>query len=257
MPERPRPWLGRRRLNGEKLQWVGRHKDGGAVFYAEAGVQVTGPDGDPVTEAPAWLAVRPGRAVYLLPDALVHDLVPGKGQLIAVEGHDDDWIVVSDVRGPRRFIGNALRTMLRKDEAEFTHLYGVDRRGRWLFRRPGRDDQTLVLDPTLPDLVPRLPVWNYTTADEVGWDKDNWPAVKQFGNANRLLRNNWEALASPDELLTRPDQVPPATRPATQPSAQPPTQPSAVAATAPAVAVTLPATTPAIGPATAPATGPA
>lgn len=250
MTEQVQPLLGPMRLNGDKLQLVGRHKDGGAVFYAEAGVQITGPDGDPVTQAPAWLAVRPGRAVYLLPENLVDDLAPGKGQLIAVEGHDDDWVVVSDVRGPRRYIGNALKTMLRKDEAAFTDLYGVDRRGRWLFRRPGRDDQTLVLDPTLPDLVPRLPVWNYTTADEVGWDKDNWPAVKQFGQANRLLRDHWEALATPEELLTRPDQIPPATQPTTQPTTPAPS-------TLPAAPMTAPATVPATGPATAPATGPA
>lgn len=60
----------------------------------------------------------------------------------------------------------------------------------------------------MPNLVPRLPVWNYTTADEVGWERDDWPAVKQLGNISRLTENGWEVAAADNPLLTRPEQAP-------------------------------------------------
>ena len=56
----------------------------------------------------------------------------------------------------RRFVGNGLVNLLHKDEAGYSKLVGVDRRGRWLFRKPGDNSETLILDPTLPDATPRL-----------------------------------------------------------------------------------------------------
>ena len=132
------------------------------------------------------------------------DANPATAQLIAVDGHDDDWVAVTDASGPRRFVGNGLVNLLHKDEAAYSHLVGVDRRGRWLFRKPRDDSQTLVLDPTLPDATPRLPVWNYTNAEEVGWDKENWPAVRQLGLVSRLKDTGWEPLEKDADLLTRP-----------------------------------------------------
>ena len=114
------PLLGPMSLLGDKLQLVTRHRDGGVVLYAEAGVSIANPDGDPVNRVPAWLAIRPGRAVYLLPEVLVADANPATAQLIAVDGHDDDWVAVTDASGPRRFVGNGLVNLLHKDEAAYS-----------------------------------------------------------------------------------------------------------------------------------------
>ena len=39
---------------------------------------------------------------------------------------------------------------------------------------------TLVIDPTLPDLTPRLPAWQYPVQDGVvGWTEAGWPVVKR------------------------------------------------------------------------------
>ena len=208
LSEQVRPLLGPMSTLGDKLRLVSRHADGGAVFFADAGVSVATADGESVEHVPAWLAVRPGQPVRLLPDALTADLSPETAEVIAVDGHEGEWVVVSgaagDDRGPRRFVGNGLVNLVRKDEAAFTRLVGVDRRGRWLLRKPG-GDETLVLDPNLPDVTPHLPVWNYTTAEEVGWDKENWPAVRQAGGLFRLKEGDWEGLEAGERLIAQPD----------------------------------------------------
>jgi hypothetical protein len=257
------PLLGGMSLSGDDIRLVCRNDDGSAVFYTDKGVESPGPDGEPAVTAPAWLAVRPGHSVELLPPNMTVDLKPEKVRITPVV---DEWIVNSDVRGPRRFIGNGFVNLLKKDEAEFSELIGEDHRGRWLFRKPvsvspaasvrilvtvpsagsgpgpgsepssqpattqaaARTEpirfadepvfETLIIDPTMPNLVPRMPVWNYTTADEVGWDRDNWPAVKQLNNVSRLTDNGWEVASGDNPLLTRPEQAPavpgpPATHP--------------------------------------------
>jgi hypothetical protein len=318
------PLLGGMSLSGDDIRLVCRNDDGSAVFYTEKGVESPGPEGEPAVTAPAWLAVRPGHSVELLPASLTVDLKPDKVRITPVV---DEWIVDSDVRGPRRFIGNGFVNLLKKDEAEFTQLVGEDHRGRWLFRKPvspGRatavgnpvtapttdstgstgsaslpqagagqapasepsttqpattqaaaqtrpaqvaDDtvETLIIDPTMPNLVPRLPVWNYTTADEVGWDRDDWPAVKQLNNVSRLTDNGWEVATADNPLLTRPEQAPavpgpPATHPSeilplfqTPQTPAPATLPGATTAPTPGAA-TAPVPTTLPGAATAPAT---
>lgn len=259
LKEQVQPLLGPLTLLGDKLRLISRHPDGGAVFYADAGVSLTTPDGDPVPVVPAWLAIRPGKSVQVLPEGLVRDLNPETAQVLAVPGHDDDWVVEDGVQVPRRFFGNGFTPLLRKSEMAYSDLIGVDRRGRWIFRKPataqkGARVETLVLDPTFLDATPRLPVWNYTTADEVGWDKDNWPLVRQGGAVFRLTEDGWQAIEKTDELLTRPDQVPPPPAPTTAPTTRP--APATRSTTRMAAAAT---TEPTTGPTTkrAPTTEPA
>jgi hypothetical protein len=96
-------------------------------------------------------------------------------------------VTSDDTQGPQRLYGNHLEPLLGKEEVAFRHVVGFDRRGRWLFRKPGDDSKTLILDPTLPDPTPKLPVWRMPVAKGlVGWNKENWPAVK--GSAN-LVKN--------------------------------------------------------------------
>ncbi len=243
------PLLGGMFLLDNEFRVVNRGADGTVYLYLARGVSMAAksPDDEPTIQSPAWLAIRPGHPVQLLPEEMVADLTPGKATITSV---GDEWVVTSDVRGPRRFLAGALVPVLHPNEAEFTDVVGIDRRGRWLFRKPGQSTPTLVLDPTLPDLTPRLPVWDYATADEVGWDKENWPAVRQLGLLSRLKETDWEALGADTDFLTRPDQIhlapaaspltaTPNTQPApatTQPLIQPSTRTTSLPLTQPASA---------------------
>ena len=237
-----KPLLGSMVLLENRLKLISRHRDGGVVLYADAGVSIADPDGgEPINRVPAWLAIRPGQRqnVELLTGALVHDLVPGKAQVLS---HSGEWVVISDVRGPRQFIGNDTVQLLRKDEQAYSEWLGVDRRGRWLFRKPEgtAGEETLVIDPTIPDFTPRLPIWNYRNAKVVGWDKDNWPAVEHIGKA-KLTEDGWVGLEKDEVLLSRRDQIPatlPATRPTSSPTTAATTQLAAAVATAEAPALT-------------------
>jgi hypothetical protein len=212
------PTLGGMTLVGEKLRTVTRHDDGGIVLYAEAGVAISRDAGEPVRRAPAWLSIRPGHATEILDDALVKELKPESHQLLAF-GTAPDWVVTGDAAGPRRWIGNDFVPFLNKDERGFTEVVGIDRRGRWLFRKPGdsQNPETLIIDPTLPDPKPRLPFWEFLTARAFGWDAEGWPVVRREGGEWALRENGWRLLDpnKGERMLT--EVPPPATRPATSP----------------------------------------
>jgi hypothetical protein len=317
------PTLGGMTLLGDQLRLVSRLSDGGAVFYAEAGVMTPGPgDSDtPVFHTPAWLAIRPGQPVTLLEPPLTTDMNPDRSRIYAFR---NDWVVTNDARGPQRFVGNGFDPLLRKSElaAGYTEPVGVDTRGRWLFRKPAEGElapagpaapeaapeaapgtrpttaqskpataatttvaatttaattgpadspsATLVLDPTLPDPTPRLPVWPYTTAEMVGWQKDNWPVVKR-GGGWVLGESGWRALNTKmkEQMFTKAEEAPavPIEAPAAISAARAPIAPAATAPTALATAapVTAPTGPDATRPAavsqpalatTAPTTGP-
>lgn len=202
------PMLGGMGLQGDQLKLVSRLRDGGVVFYTDQGVNVHNPAGDePIGHAPAWVAARPGRAVEMLTGPLVFHADPKRTRFDVVQGQ---WIVTNEDTGPQLFLGNGFRTLLRKDSREFSELIGVDRRGRWVFRKPQseetaeRSGETLIIDPTLPDFTPRLPVWLYTDADEVGWDRQGWPAVRLDQLRSRLTADQWVNLTEADEFLVDP-----------------------------------------------------
>ncbi len=203
MRNKVQPTLGGMTLLGDQLQVVTRHDDGGAVFFAEAGVAVPREDSQPMRRVPAWLSIRPGRAVEVLDDYFVRELKPDGCEVIAF---GNEWIVTGDAPGPRRWVGNGFIPLLKKDELVFSQPLGIDARGRWLFRKPGSMDQTLVLDPRLPDPTPRLPVWEYTQAKDFGWDKDEWPAVRRDGGDWSLREQGWKLLdAGKNEKLITDD----------------------------------------------------
>jgi len=238
LKDKTRPTLSGVTLLGQRLlQLAARLSDGGAVFYAPQGISLPSPnsDEDPIVTAPAWLSVRPGHYIEPLSAALVTDLKPDDCHLDVV---GDQWIVNTDVRGPRLFYGNGFATLLRKDERDFSHVVGVDSRGRWLFRKAADASETLVIDPHLPDPVPRLPVWNLTIAQTVGWDKDNWPVI-QNGSAYALTETDWRPLKADEKFFTRADQIPPATTmPATVPASRPTTASADDAPATPPILVT-------------------
>jgi hypothetical protein len=195
------PTLGGMTLLGEKLQTVTRQDDGSVVFYADGGVSIPNESSEPTRRVPAWLSLRPGRAAEVLDDSLVAELKPGGCRILSI---GNDWIVTGDAPGPRRWYGNGFAPLLRKDELAFSELVGVDRFGRWLFRKPGLSTETLVLDPSLPSPTPRLPVWEYTMAMDFGWDAQDWPAVKRADGDWSLRELGWAKLdeTKNEKLLT-------------------------------------------------------
>ncbi len=258
--ERVTPTLNGMSLLGDKaLKLVARLSDGGTIFYAEAGISRPDPehpDAEPEYRVPAWISIRPGEDIRLLPQTLTADLSPDKAKFFA---HDHELIVTTDAHGPRRFVGNGFVTLLRKSETAFGEFVGADRRGRWLFRKPDQlrattgpstasstnTMETLIIDPTLPDPTPRLPVWVFGPSDVAGWTKADWPVAKK-ASAYALHENGWELVDEKETIYSQPRDVPPPVEPpaivsATAPSTTGPTTLPVVLA--PTTVTSAPATT--------------
>jgi hypothetical protein len=214
--EQTKPSLGSMSLVDGKMKVAARLPDGGVIFFSEAGVAIPRGDQTPTYVTPAWLAVRPGQFVHLLPDTLTNDIRPGQQSILAWA---NEYLVIDELFGPQRFIGNRLEPLVRKSERQFREFVGIDSAGRWIFRAPAhspaatsqpattrattvaattsastRDsgpalslskglstqDSFLILDPRLPDPTPHLPGWQLPpSAGPVGWDKDGWPVIHQ------------------------------------------------------------------------------
>lgn len=244
LSQKVRPTLNGMSLLGKKsLRLMARLGDGGTVFLAQDGVSIPNPDepdAAPQVRVPAWISIRPGRPIELLPTQMTQDLQPGKSRLFAI---DNDWIITGDARGGRWFVGNGFVNLLRKNEQQYSSFVGEDHRGRWLFRMPGesgagspatatsqpgdrarradrasgdagttRGDVTLILDPTLPDPTPRLPVWVIRTAKEVGWTKQGWPVIRN-GSAYALQTSDWVLVDEKEHVYTRASEAPPPIEP--------------------------------------------
>jgi hypothetical protein len=136
------PTLGSMSLVDGRMRVVNRLPDGGVIFHAEAGVAIPRPDDTPTYVTPAWLSIRPGRPVELLPPGLTTDLTPGKQQIIAWAYND--YVVLDPVMGPQWYLGNRLNPLLGKPHKSFTQFSGIDTTGRWIFREPqtARPQQT-------------------------------------------------------------------------------------------------------------------
>lgn len=188
------PTLGGMTLLPGEVRVIARSTGGAAMLLAESGVSIPAADDEPRIVAPAWLMLLPGRPIQLASDDLTRDFIPGKSEMTII-GRD---IFVSDeAQGPRLWLSNHFsQPLLKKAHLAFARqIVGVDGRGRWLFRRHnGQAAQTLVIDPTLPDPTPRLPVWNYPVAGgTAGWTKEGWPAIKR-GGAWVLTEKGWSVL---------------------------------------------------------------
>jgi hypothetical protein len=64
-----------------------------------------------------------------------------------------------------------------------------------------------VVDPTIPDPTPRLPVWLYTTAETVGWDQEDWPAVKRSGSWT-LREDGWRPMKRTEKMFSTAAEIP-------------------------------------------------
>jgi hypothetical protein len=209
------------------VKTITRLRDGGVVFYFDGGVSVASGSGDqPTLISPAWLSIRPGFPVQVLPGRLTKDLQPGKQRLWAFKG---EWIVGDDVEGLKWFVGNYLSPLQRKDELKFSEFVGIDSHGRWLMRTPGETPSTLIVDPNLPDVTPRLPVWVYANhAGSAGWTNTNWPAVRPNANAIAVLdAGAWRQPTKDEKFLQRESEMPATTTSATSsPTTSPASSPT-------------------------------
>ncbi|HEY7115073.1 MAG TPA: hypothetical protein VH475_00720 [Tepidisphaeraceae bacterium] len=234
------PSLGSMSLVDGRMSVVNRLPDGGVIFYAEAGVAIPRPDDSPTYVSPAWLSVRPGRAVELLPGGVTADLDPNKHRIVA--WGLNDYVVIDPVMGPQWFIGNHLEPILHKRHRNFMDFVGIDSTGRWIFHHAAAtavpattrttkpsaqasalaaQDSFLILDPRLPDPTPRLPGWLLPPSiGKVGWDKGGWPVIYMDVKPDpvpwALEAEGWRVIdLKKEKVFTElPPQVP-ATRPAT------------------------------------------
>ncbi|MEA2707558.1 MAG: hypothetical protein QOF78_159 [Phycisphaerales bacterium] len=220
---RIQPTLGGRAPLDGVMQVADRFADGGIALYLPAGVRVPDPNDatkPPRVIKPAWISIRPGRAIELLDKVIVRQLPPEKQDLYAF---GDEWVTSDDMQGPQRLYGNHLEPLLGKEEIAFRDVIGLDRRGRWLFRKPGDSGRTLLLDPTLPDPTPKLPIWLLPVSKGmVGWTKDNWPAVKGSAtlvknlDAWALHEKGWKPIdMTTDTIVIETPKTPVAAKPAT------------------------------------------
>lgn len=195
---RTEPRLGRFGLVDNALRPVWRLGDGGVVMLAEQGVLTMRDDPSEVPTVPAWVAIRPGYTISLLPPALTRYLTIGTLDLDAI---GSDWVITDEAEGARIFFGQELQAITREADRKYRHVVGVDNDGRILLATVPAQGAAkaiapdyLLIDPRVADPTPMLPVWTMTVPEgETGWDKNNWPAVKR-GQPWSLHEDGWEGL---------------------------------------------------------------
>lgn len=178
----------------------------GVTFQREA-------DSAPMKVSPAVLLID-SRGVQLAPQALAEAALQSSN---AVDVCGNEWFVTSPDLGPRWWVSNHFSDpLLRKPERTMMRVAGLDNAGRLLLRRNLKDaTPTLLIDPSLPDQTPRLPVWVRVVENgSTGWTNDNWPVIRS-GGAWALTEDHWKPIDA-KQMLT---DAPPA--PASSPSSRP------------------------------------
>lgn len=243
LKDRIQPTLGGKTLVDGKAFVADRFADGGVLLHAPAGVTIPSlrDDKPGAVVKPAWISIRPGRAIELLEPVLTKGADPAKQNFFAF---GEEWLVSDATTGPRRLLGNHVEPMLRKEEAQYAHIVGFDPRGRWLFKTSPDAKETLIVDPTVPDTTPRLPVWLLVIEKgTTGWSNGHWPAINRGGQRNSwmLREHGWSAL---DERKDKVNTVLPKSAPLPRVAIPPPPPADDVATSKPATTrTTAPAAT--------------
>ncbi|MEM6562471.1 MAG: hypothetical protein AAF656_12780, partial [Planctomycetota bacterium] len=172
---------------------------GGCVLHLPNGVALPRRIAEANSNAyviPVWIAVQPGVRITRLAPAMVQRFNPDNPDH-RLQAWGDEWVGVFSSEGPMRWYGNHWKPLLPDEHTRHSDFFGIDRRGRWLFRDPDAGS-TLILDPRLPDTEPELPVWNVPLqGGTVGWTDADWPVMKS-GGAWALQEFGWVAL-HPDD----------------------------------------------------------
>jgi hypothetical protein len=201
--------LGGMLINNNQLTVATRLAEGGLIFLAPRGVTIDQGQQPPRIVSPDYLIVRPGQYIQELPVEIVQQLA----KTPSVTAMRSEWIIQSPQDGPLRYLPpNQFVPLQRPEERGFSQLVAIDSRGRWIFRRPGAATPTLIIDPTVPDPVPRLAIWLIDTASDAGWDKDDWPALTQENSDWIITSRDWEVLDPKDTMQRDISQLKSATQ---------------------------------------------
>ncbi|MFT3787404.1 MAG: hypothetical protein QM770_14765 [Tepidisphaeraceae bacterium] len=167
----------------------------GVLLRFDGGVQIFDDSGASRDTVPAFVALQPGFGATLLPDAVVEALKEDFGAHVRAWG--DEWIVEMSKKGPMRWMGNHLEPLLRAGEVgKVKKFVGIDSAGRWIMGNADENGPSLVVDVTIPDPTPRLPVWIIESTNPratVGWDDEDWPC-RRVGGTWALRETGWQAL---------------------------------------------------------------
>ncbi|HEX8322450.1 MAG TPA: hypothetical protein VF595_00930 [Tepidisphaeraceae bacterium] len=179
---------GLRPLEG-KCYTIARFPGGGCALRLDGGGTVQDGDaGATRTVIPATLLIRPGRSIELIDPTAVSDFRPGRQ---SIQWVGNELIVADPTAGPRRWVGLTLQPVVSKAFVDFDTVVSIDARRRWLLTSARQPGKTLLLDPTLPDPTPRLPVWTVAAHGGVGRTDIGWPAVKRDDRLFVLERGGW------------------------------------------------------------------
>jgi hypothetical protein len=193
---------------------VSRLRDNGVVLWMEAGVSSVDSNNLVITTAPAWLALRPQQSARMVPEPVWRDQRP---ESAPIQSWGDEWILEHDVDGPMRWMGNHLVPLTKQNEKMFNRFVGIDADSRWVLKTIDPNGPTLVIDPTLLDPKPKLPVWTINAGrKKVGWDKDGWP-VQERGGFWVLKHGAWAGLKK-EEVDALHTELPQPTTVSTAPS---------------------------------------
>jgi hypothetical protein len=179
------------------------------IFLAPAGVSIDQGQQPPRVVSPDYLVVRPGQYIQELPVEIAQQLA----KTPSINAMKGEWIINSPQDGPLRYLPpSQFIPLQRPSERGFSQLLAIDSRGRWIFRAPDSSTPTLIIDPTVPDPVPSLAIWLIDTASDVGWDKDDWPALTQANSNWIITQRDWEILDAKDTMRTDISQLKSATQ---------------------------------------------
>jgi hypothetical protein len=192
-------------VNGEVR--IAQHlRNGGVVLQAPQGWRTIGADGGETIVPHGFLLIVPGAPPSLPPDPLLEQITQGH----RLENFGPEWIAESPADGVLRLVGNSFEPILPTRFAAFSRFVGIDARGRWILRKPADDGETLVLDPTVANPIPRMPNWLIALGPDqsIGQTPDGWPVTKS-GDAWALKADGWELLKNAE---LRPIEPPASTQ---------------------------------------------
>lgn len=193
---------GLRPLEGD-VKTAARFRDGGCVLLLTGG-GVYDENGQDKTLIPAWISIRPGHYLERIDPSKVANFVVGQHKMAAF---GSEWVLVDPTLGPQRWIGNKLYPLAGPDYKQFDEFIGIDAQRRWLFKSSKEPGKTLILDTTLPDLEPKLPVWAIDAPDGAGWLDTGWPAVKRGEAVFVLGERGWRTPEKNETFEKTPPKV--------------------------------------------------
>lgn len=207
------PMLGNCEPKDGKVRIVSRFQGGGMLFYNAQGALLPNGNQEPTLVSPAWILAAPGFTIHVLQGEFLTDLDPDIHRLVFTPS--GAWISQDAKNGLRMHIaGERWMKLTRKGEEAFTTLENVDAAGRLILRTSlGAAGPALLIDPRLPDIRPRLPIWT-SEYQAVGWDKNDLPAATLQGNGMVFQNDHWTVI----DKKTNAFNSDPATIPALAPT---------------------------------------